>query len=188
MRVVKLNCATKIPNHHVHHHVSIDQCIWSIRKTTIEFVAKATPKQEVKACYECKGVEACRPRRLSESSIRTSAVFGASNLYCYTVKIRKPPYLLWIFFISDEFLEIRREIRRGYRTWWFWIWWINRQKFQMWLETLFMLLCKLMQQSYRRFLFKTATSLTQNKLFDCPLHDALKQALFLLLNHPSLKE
>ena len=49
------------------------------------FLADVGPKQEVKACYECKGVEACRPERLSGAEIRTSAVLGASNLYCYTV-------------------------------------------------------------------------------------------------------
>jgi len=42
------------------------------------------PKQEVKACYECKGVDACRPERLSGTEIRTSSVLGAKNLYCYT--------------------------------------------------------------------------------------------------------
>ena len=45
---------------------------------------KSTPKQDVKACYECNGVEACRPERLAGSEIRTSSLFGAKNLYCYT--------------------------------------------------------------------------------------------------------
>jgi len=45
---------------------------------------KATPQQEVKACYQCKGVEACRPGRLQGAEIRTSAAFGAKNLYCFT--------------------------------------------------------------------------------------------------------
>jgi len=45
---------------------------------------KTTPKNEVKACYECNGADACRPHRLGGSQIRTSAAFGAKNLYCYT--------------------------------------------------------------------------------------------------------
>ncbi|CAF2647316.1 unnamed protein product [Rotaria sp. Silwood2] len=45
---------------------------------------KVTPKQEVKACYQCKGFDACRPERLEKTEIRTSAIFGAKNLYCYT--------------------------------------------------------------------------------------------------------
>jgi len=45
---------------------------------------KVTPKNEVKACYECQGADACRPERLQGSHIRTSAAFGAKNLYCYT--------------------------------------------------------------------------------------------------------
>ena len=44
-----------------------------------------TPKKDVKACYECKGVDACRPEQLEGSEIRTSALLGAKNLYCYTV-------------------------------------------------------------------------------------------------------
>jgi hypothetical protein len=44
-----------------------------------------TPQQEVKACYECKGVDACRPGRLQGSEIRTSSAFGSKSLYCYTV-------------------------------------------------------------------------------------------------------
>lgn len=43
-----------------------------------------TEKKEVKACYQCKGADACRPERLDGSEIRTSGAFGASNLYCYT--------------------------------------------------------------------------------------------------------
>jgi hypothetical protein len=43
-----------------------------------------TPKQEVKACYQCKGYEACKADKLPGSEIRTSAVLGAKNLYCYT--------------------------------------------------------------------------------------------------------
>jgi len=39
----------------------------------------------VKACYQCKGAEACKPENLGGAEIRTSAVLGASNLYCYTV-------------------------------------------------------------------------------------------------------
>lgn len=45
---------------------------------------KTEPKNEVKACYECKGVENCQADRLPGGSIRTSSVLGASNLYCYT--------------------------------------------------------------------------------------------------------
>ena len=52
--------------------------------------AQATPKQEVKACYQCKGEDACRPERLSGSEIRTSGAFGAKNLYCFTVCARVP--------------------------------------------------------------------------------------------------
>ncbi|CAF0803100.1 unnamed protein product [Adineta ricciae] len=44
----------------------------------------ATQKKEVKACYECNGAEACRPQRLGSAEVRTSSIFGASNLYCYT--------------------------------------------------------------------------------------------------------
>jgi hypothetical protein len=43
-----------------------------------------TEKHEVKACHECKGVEKCRPENLGSGDIRTSAVLGASNLYCFT--------------------------------------------------------------------------------------------------------
>ena len=72
------------------------------------FLAKATPKQEVKACYECKGVDACRSGRLSGSSIRTSAVFGAKNLYCYTVSGKNIHFFFHLqischgFFLLDE--------------------------------------------------------------------------------------
>ncbi|CAF0896508.1 unnamed protein product [Adineta steineri] len=46
---------------------------------------KATPQKEVKACYECKGYDACRPERLHQGAeIRTSSVLGAKNLYCFT--------------------------------------------------------------------------------------------------------
>lgn len=44
-----------------------------------------TPKEAVKACYECKDIETCRPERLQGSEIRTSSLLGAKNLYCYTV-------------------------------------------------------------------------------------------------------
>ncbi|CAF0871854.1 unnamed protein product [Adineta steineri] len=43
-----------------------------------------TPRKEVKACYKCKGAEACRPDKLSGTELRTSGIFGAKNLYCYT--------------------------------------------------------------------------------------------------------
>ncbi|CAF1414980.1 unnamed protein product, partial [Adineta steineri] len=43
-----------------------------------------TPRKEVKACYKCKGAEACRPDKLSGTELRTSSIFGANNLYCYT--------------------------------------------------------------------------------------------------------
>ncbi|CAF1221697.1 unnamed protein product [Rotaria magnacalcarata] len=45
---------------------------------------KATQKQEVKACHECKGAENCKTEKLDGFNIRTSSAFGASNLYCYT--------------------------------------------------------------------------------------------------------
>jgi len=43
-----------------------------------------TQKEEVKACYQCKGADNCRPENLAGAEIRTSAVLGAKNLYCYT--------------------------------------------------------------------------------------------------------
>jgi len=46
--------------------------------------SKITPKQAVKACYQCKGAENCKPEKLEGSEIRTSGAFGAKNLYCYT--------------------------------------------------------------------------------------------------------
>ncbi|CAF2736557.1 unnamed protein product [Rotaria sp. Silwood2] len=46
---------------------------------------KITAEKEVKACYQCKGAENCRPEQLDGSEIRTSGAFGAKNLYCYTV-------------------------------------------------------------------------------------------------------
>ena len=77
---------------HVHHHVRIFD--YHPKKKHVNnplfyFSAKVEPKSEVKACYECKGVEACRADQLSTGSIRTSAVLGASNLYCYTVCLKK---------------------------------------------------------------------------------------------------
>ena len=48
-------------------------------------IAKITTKKEVKACYQCKGQEACKPEKLTGSEIRTSGAFGGKNLYCYTV-------------------------------------------------------------------------------------------------------
>jgi hypothetical protein len=48
-------------------------------------IAKPTAKKEVKACYQCKGAEACKPDKLEGAEIRTSGAFGAKNLYCYTV-------------------------------------------------------------------------------------------------------
>jgi len=65
-------------------------------------------KKDVKACYECTGLDACRPERLHGGSIRTSAVFGAGNLYCYTVRrIRSivlsfTKILSFIFFLLNE--------------------------------------------------------------------------------------
>ena len=58
-------------------------------------IAEATQKKDVKACYECKGAEACRPERLQGTEIRTSAILGAKNLYCYTV--RSGNISLWCF-------------------------------------------------------------------------------------------
>ena len=52
-------------------------------------LAKVTPKKEVKACYQCKGAEACKPEKLDGAEIRTSGAFGAKNLYCYTVRKKK---------------------------------------------------------------------------------------------------
>ncbi|CAF1131904.1 unnamed protein product, partial [Didymodactylos carnosus] len=46
--------------------------------------SKVTQEKEVKACYQCKGADACEPDRLEGAQIRTSAVLGAKNLYCYT--------------------------------------------------------------------------------------------------------
>lgn len=67
-------------------------------------LADSTPKQEVKACFQCKGADACRPESLSGTEIRTSAVLGASNLYCYTVG-----KAMRMFFLDMDvcFLEIR---------------------------------------------------------------------------------
>ncbi|CAF1284436.1 unnamed protein product [Adineta steineri] len=45
---------------------------------------KATTKKEVKACYQCKGAENCKPEKLDGSEIRTSGAFGGKNLYCFT--------------------------------------------------------------------------------------------------------
>lgn len=58
------------------------------------FLADNTPKQEVKACFQCKGADACRPENLAGAEIRTSAVLGASNLYCYTVRQTKRMFFL----------------------------------------------------------------------------------------------
>jgi hypothetical protein len=57
------------------------------------FSANATPKEEVKACYQCKGAEACQPSNLAGAEIRTSAVLGAKNLYCFTVCREKRCFL-----------------------------------------------------------------------------------------------
>ena len=54
-------------------------------------IAKITSKKEVKACYQCKGQEACKPEKLTGSEIRTSGAFGGKNLYCYTVSFTGPP-------------------------------------------------------------------------------------------------
>jgi hypothetical protein len=60
-----------------------------IRFHSIEYVAEPTPKKEVKACFQCKGADACQPDKLDGSEIRTSGAFGGSNLYCYTVRQRQ---------------------------------------------------------------------------------------------------
>ena len=77
--------ATNTRRHHAHHHV----IIWSAHRfASLSFlfiIAEITEKKEVKACYQCKGADACRPERLDGSEIRTSSLLGASNLYCYTV-------------------------------------------------------------------------------------------------------
>lgn len=77
--------ATNTRRRHAHHHV----IIWSVQKfaylSLLFIVAEITEKKEVKACFQCKGADACRPERLDGSEIRTSGAFGASNLYCYTV-------------------------------------------------------------------------------------------------------
>jgi hypothetical protein len=49
------------------------------------FLAKVTPKNEVKACFQCKNAESCKPEKLDGSEIRTSGAFGGKNLYCFTV-------------------------------------------------------------------------------------------------------
>ena len=58
-------------------------------------IAKATPKQEVKACYTCKNADSCKPDKLTGSEIRTSGAFGGKNLYCYTVRLER----------SDSFVD-----------------------------------------------------------------------------------
>ncbi|CAF3710705.1 unnamed protein product [Rotaria sp. Silwood1] len=45
---------------------------------------KITSKKAVKACYQCKGSEACKAEKLEGSEIRTSGAWGGKNLYCYT--------------------------------------------------------------------------------------------------------
>ncbi|CAF4044472.1 unnamed protein product [Rotaria sp. Silwood2] len=45
---------------------------------------KITAKKAVKACYQCKGAEACKAEKLEGSEIRTSGAWGGRNLYCYT--------------------------------------------------------------------------------------------------------
>lgn len=80
--------------------------LYSRRKKNLffDFLATDTPKQEVKACYQCKGAEACKPERLPGAEVRTSAVLGAKNLYCYTVCgkifINKP--ILMIYFVYNR--------------------------------------------------------------------------------------
>ncbi len=59
--------------------------VLEVKKNFSCFLASQTEKHEVKACHECKGVEKCRPENLGSGDIRTSAVLGASNLYCFTV-------------------------------------------------------------------------------------------------------
>ena len=80
----------------------------------LPFVAQATPNNEVKACYECKGADACRPERLGGSEIRSSSVFGAKNLYCYMVR-RITPNLTschWRIIIGYLYCMDRNSIRR----------------------------------------------------------------------------
>ena len=79
--------------------------------------AQTTPKQEVKACHQCKGEEACRPERLSGSEIRTSGAFGAKNLYCFTVCARVPLTVRTLLVFAC--LEIRSQDRRRCCPWWF---------------------------------------------------------------------
>ncbi len=118
---------------HVHHHVSIHSStpqLWEYSISLFFNLAKITAKKEVKACYSCKNADSCKPEKLTGSEIRTSGVFGAKNLYCYTVCKRK---LFYLFHHSNLFLkynyvlfsriEIRSKDRCCCRSWWFWIWW-----------------------------------------------------------------
>ena len=86
--------ATNIIKRRVHHHVNrvFDILLLYV---VFFFAAKVTPKQEVKACYKCKGAENCKPEKLDGSEIRTSGAFGGKNLYCYTVSIWKLQSLSW---------------------------------------------------------------------------------------------
>jgi hypothetical protein len=74
-----------------------DHIVFKEKKILFCFIAKATPKKEVKACYQCKGADACKPEKLQGSEIRTSGAFGGKNLYCYTVCREK--YIHFYFFI-----------------------------------------------------------------------------------------
>ena len=120
--------------HLVHQHVSIYLIlsVFSKRKEfRFLFIAKATPKQEVKACHQCNGADACKPEKLQGSEIRTSAALGASNLYCYTVCRKNYTFLyllsllllnfngyLFVLYLS----EIRSKNRCCCCSWWFRVW------------------------------------------------------------------
>ncbi len=78
-------------------------------KEFIMFIAKPTPKKEVKACYQCEGAHACRPEKLEGAEIRTSSAFGAKNLYCYTVCKKIQLSQCFICFMFDR-NSIQRQV------------------------------------------------------------------------------
>ena len=106
MYVAEQTCATNKILLLVHPNVTNSSRTIEEKQRCLLFLADQGPKQEVKACYQCKGAENCRPERLSAAEIRTSAVLGASNLYCFTVC---PSFQLDN--INDLFLVYFAEIR-----------------------------------------------------------------------------
>lgn len=84
----ELHCATSKVMLHARHQVNIETIVvknFSNNSNLFINVATITRKAEVKACHTCKGAEACKPEKLTNSEIRTSGAFGGKNLYCYTV-------------------------------------------------------------------------------------------------------